>query len=106
MSDGDLDCYIDTCTQLMDEVVDAPWIEQQAAAEDATAALAYALRCRKTGKAQEAAWAARRAYDALDDYVINREGIDTNAPDGDIRVLAHPLIQAEFERQNRDFEEL
>jgi hypothetical protein len=82
------------------------WIEGQAAADRAATALCYALRCRKTGEPQEAAWAARHLYEVLDDFVINREHIDTNQPGRENRVLAHPLIQAELARQRRDLEEL
>lgn len=73
------------------------WFSEQPYAEDATAALAYALRTAKSGEAQEAAWAARRAYEALDHHVMNRLGIE-----GEEEVLSHPLIQAEFVRQDRD----
>jgi uncharacterized protein YjaG (DUF416 family) len=45
---------------------DGPWVPEQAWAEDATAALAYALRCRESGHSTESAWAARRAYEAMD----------------------------------------
>ena len=73
------------------------WLPEQPYAEDATAALVYALRTAKSGEAQEAAWAARRVYEALDHHVMNRLGIE-----GEEEVLDHPLIQAEFVRQDRD----
>lgn len=82
------------------------WVPEQAAAEDAAAALAYALRCRQNGEAQEAAWAARRVYEALDHFVIERDDVDTNVPGAEDRVLSDPLIQAELERQHRDIDEL
>jgi hypothetical protein len=37
--------------------------------------------------------------------VINRENIDTNKPDAEERVVANPLVQAEFARQRRDLDE-
>lgn len=70
-------------------------------AEDAAAALAYAFRARLTGQAQEAAWAGRRAYEALDHYVRNVLNEDDEGG-----VLSHPLIQAELARQRRDLVEL
>src|SRR5262249_15111322 len=76
------------------------------AANDAASAVVYALRCWKTGSAQDAAWAARRAYEALDTAVIERSGADMNAPGAEASVLSDPLIQAELARQMRDVEEL
>lgn len=68
--------------------------------------VAYALRARLSGDAQEVAWSARVAYEALDHFVINRENVDTNIPGEEQRVLSHPLVQAEFARQRRDLDEL
>lgn len=64
------------------------------------------LRTRLTGEAQEAAWAARVAYEAIDNYVIKKEGINTNIPNGEPRLLSRPLVQAELGRQERDLCEL
>ena len=97
---------IDLCTTLTPQEDEGPWVLEQAAAEDASAALAYALRCRQSGDSQEAAWAARRAYEAIDHFVIAQEGIDTNRPGAEERVISHPLVQAELARQRRDLEEL
>src|SRR5882724_3878028 len=71
MSDEEVERQIQACMELIPKEDDGPWVPEQAAAEDAAAALAYALRCRQNGLAKEAAWAARRAYEAVDDYVIN-----------------------------------
>jgi uncharacterized protein YjaG (DUF416 family) len=103
---ADIDAPIANCMALTPREADGPWIDSQAAAEDAGAALAYALRSWKTGDSQEAAWAARRAYEALDDFVINRLGIDVNNPGARDRVRQHPLVQAELARQQRDLAEL
>jgi len=105
MSDSELEAQIETSMALIPEE-DDEWIPEQAAADDAATALTYALRCRGSGLVQEAVWAARRAYDALDDYIINQEHIDTNIKGGEERVLNHPLMQAELSRQARDLEEL
>ncbi|HZF51180.1 MAG TPA: hypothetical protein VE093_21120 [Polyangiaceae bacterium] len=69
-------------------------------------AVIYALRAKLTGEAQEAAWAARVAYEALDNFVINKDRIDTNKPGEELRVLLHSLVQAELNRQERDVREL
>lgn len=102
----DIDERISTCMGLIPGEDDEPWISEQACAEDAASALAYALRCLRTGEPQEAAWAARRAYECLDHYVINSEKIDTNVSGAEVRVLSHPLIQTELSRQQRDLNQL
>lgn len=85
---------------------DSPWVEEQACAEDAAAALAYAFRTRHTGRSQEAVWAARRAYEALARYASNREHIDMDKPCAEEVVASHPLVQAELARQRRDLDDL
>jgi len=97
---------IDTAMRLIPQEDGLLWAPEQASAEDAAAAVAYALRCRQNHQAQEAAWAARRAYEALDHYIIGQQGIDLNVPGAEERVLSHPLVQAELLRQRRDVEEL
>lgn len=106
MSDAELEEHIETCETLIPDEDGKDWVIEQAAAEDAVSALAYALRCRRNGQPREATWAARCAYEALDDFVINQEDIDTNAPGAEHRVLSNPLVQAELGRQARDLHEL
>ncbi len=48
---------IRSCERLVPGENQEPWVPIQAYADDAIAALAYALRCRQSGKEQEAAWA-------------------------------------------------
>jgi hypothetical protein len=105
MKDSEVQSKIDACMALIPREDDGPWSTEQASAEDAGASVGYALRCRKSGRAQEAAWAARRAYEALDHYAINRGDIDTNKPGSGERVLGHPVVQAELARQRRDLDE-
>lgn len=115
MSDAEIDSEIETCMALVPREDQGPWVMEQAAAEDAASALAYALRCRKNGLAEEAAWAARRAYEAVTYFCENI------ADSGSRRVrmldysqrrseyarhLANPLVQAELARQQRDLDEL
>jgi uncharacterized protein YjaG (DUF416 family) len=78
-----------------------PWVDEQAYADDAASATAYTLRALDSGEPQEAAWAARRAYEAADHYVIHRLRIEEESD-----VLAHAIVQAELSRQRRDLEEL
>jgi hypothetical protein len=106
MLNPEVDDNIARCMELMDRNEEQPWIPELPAADSAASAVAYALRCRKNYLAQEACWAASMAYEALDEYVINQEGIDTNAPGGEARVLAHALVQSELGRQRRDLDDL
>jgi hypothetical protein len=91
---------------LMPREDDGPWVPEQAWAEDAAAALAYALRCRESGHSTESAWAARRAYEAIDHFVITKGDIDTSKPGANEEALSSPFVQAELLRQRRDLDEL
>jgi uncharacterized protein YjaG (DUF416 family) len=106
MGAEEIQAKLDVCMSLI-PLQDEGWLgEQQAYAEDAAAALAYALRTKKSGDPQEAAWAARRAYESIDHYVIHHECIGINEPGGEGRILSHPLVQAELLRQQRDLEDI
>ncbi len=106
MTSAELKSRIDDCMKLIPREDEGVWIPQQAAAEDAAAAVAYALRCRQNGRSQEAAWSARRLYEAHDHYVVTNGNIDTNVAGAEALVLKHPLIQTELMRQQRDLDEL
>lgn len=117
MSETELDAAIQACMKLIPREDDGPWVYEQRLADDSASALAYALRCRKNGQAQEAGWAAERAYEAVmyfcDDVrrqvsparkarLLNRAQ--------DLAEIRHrteePVVQSELERQQRDLEEL
>jgi uncharacterized protein YjaG (DUF416 family) len=106
MSPEELQQSIDLSMELIPQEDEIPWILDQAWAEDAAVALVYALCTRQNGKSQDAMWAARRAYDALDHFVTNQEDIDPSTAGAEERILSNPLIQAEFIRQQRDLREL
>ena len=89
------------CIELIPGDDEEPWVDGQAYADDAASAIAYTLRALDSGESQEAAWAARRAYEAADHHVVHRLGIE-----GELQILAHPIVQTEFCRQRRDLEEL
>ncbi len=89
-----------------DDEIGASLTEKATYAQESGMSLAYALSARLTGEPQEAAWAARVAYEALDNFVINREDIDTNKPGGEQKVISHPIVQTELGRQRRDLEQL
>ena len=106
MTDGTLQEHLEHVMALIPGETDAEWAADQDVAEDAVAALAYALRCRQSSLPNEAAWAARRAYEAVDSFVIRTRGIDTNEPEGESRVIADSVVQTELERQTRDLHDL
>lgn len=82
------------------------WTPLAAYAEDAVSAVAYCLRCLLSAEAQEAAWAARRVYEAVDLFVTTRDGITPSDVGAEDRVLQDPVIQAELQRQERDIADL
>jgi uncharacterized protein YjaG (DUF416 family) len=85
---------------------DDSWVDECAFAQHAAAAVAYAIRCRLTSEEQEAGWAARQVYEALDLWVTTRDDVDVNAAGVEDRITADPLIQAELARQQREIEQL
>ena len=62
------------------------------------ARLAYSFECRRNESAKEAMRAAKRAYEALDDYVITNENIDTAALGAESEIAAAFILLAEFSR--------
>lgn len=86
---------------------DAPgWTTLTAYGDDALSALAYCLRCVETGDSQDACWAARRIYEAVDCFATNRLGTSPNDSGFENRVLGDSLVQSELERQAQDIDEL
>lgn len=106
MTPEELQRNIDLSTELIPQEDEEPWIPDQAWAEDAAAAVLFALSARQNGKSQESVWAARRAYDALDHFVTTQEDIDYSDVGAEERIISNPLVQAEFLRQQRDLREL
>ena len=106
MTGQEVEAGVEGCLSLIPRESDGPWAAGQGQAEDAAAALTYAYRCRKSGDSHEAAWAARCAYNALDEYVIDQQEIDTNVAGAEAHVLSDPLIQNELARQQRDLQDL
>lgn len=101
MSTEQMSAQLKRCMELIPGEDDEPRVDAQACADDAASGAAYALRALQTGEPQEAAWAARRAYNAADYHVMHRLGIE-----GDSQLLAHPIVQAELLRQRRDLDDL
>ena len=78
------------------------WIIWHALADDALSSLAYAIRSLLSMSPQEAAWAARRAYEAADQAAIRILGVQPGLPSTEYRIKSHLLVQRELERQKRD----
>lgn len=110
---------LDHAAGLIPDENEGEWAEGQAQADDAAAAVAYAVRCRQTGEAQDAGWAGRRAYEALDHLLRYSEDIGLGPGGPTARLppnlgalaevewaLVQPLIQAELARQRRDLDDL
>lgn len=103
MSTDDLEQAVEHCMDLIPTEDDGWDDEVQASAEDAGAALAYAYRAAVTGDAQEAVWASRRAYEAMDHFAGRHE--TGSEYDEDAR-LRHPAVQSELSRQVLDIDAL
>lgn len=97
---------IDECMSIIPEDGKWPWSPSWGAAEDAIAAVVYALKAKDEEGCQSAAWAAQCIYDSLDGLVIRRESVDVNQADAEDRILEHPLVQRELAREQRDLTDL
>lgn len=102
---SDLAIYARSADALVPGEEDA-WSPEMPAAQNAAAAVAYAIRCHMSANIQDAAWAARQVYEALDSWVVIRDDLDLNVEGRERRIIGDPLIQAELARQRRDVEEL
>src|SRR5262245_55148515 len=71
MSTAQIRAELDRSMSFIPGEDDEPWVDEQPYADDAASAVAYALRALETGEPREAAWAARRAYDAADHHVTH-----------------------------------
>lgn len=70
--------------------------------DDALSSLVYAIRCLLTPQADEAAWAARCAYESIGRAALHALRVPAGTPQAEAQVLAHPWVQRELERQRRD----
>ena len=74
--------------------------------DDRVATCAYVTRHLLSGEPQEAAWAARRAYEATDQLAQQSVAFTQYSPAVEARLLGHPGVQAELECQAIDLEQL
>lgn len=75
-------------------------------ADDAVAALAFAVRTTRNGMAQDAVWAARRVYEAMNRLVVSRLHISYFDEVAERKIENHELVVEEFKRQNIVLEKL
>jgi len=80
--------------------------EETAYAEDAATSIAYAIEARLTDDPQKAAWAARRAYTAVDHFIMSQIDSMIVTREHQRFILSHPLVQAELRRQQADLKDL
>lgn len=106
MTADEVQANISTCMNLIPPDDDVSLGEESDYAENASAAVVYALTCLQKSNAEYGAWSADQAYEALGQFVTNRDNVDLNAQGSLRRILANPLIQAELVRQRRDVNEL
>ena len=106
MTEDEVRANISTCMDLIPPDDDVSLGAESDYAENASAAVVYALTCLQKGDSQQAAWSADQAYEALGHFVINRDNVNLNALGALSRIVANPLIQAELARQYRDLDEL
>jgi uncharacterized protein YjaG (DUF416 family) len=74
-------------------------------AEDAIAAVAYALQAAAGLDDKAAGWAAEQVTNCLDSFLLANE-IDISAPDSEQRVWAHQLVVTEVNRRKDDLRQL
>lgn len=92
---------LDEVMRLLPEEGDG-WVIGHALADDALSSLAYAIRCMLTAEPQEAAWAARCAYEAADQAAIQSLRVQPGLQDTEVAIKSHGFVQREFARQRSD----
>lgn len=92
---------LDEVMNLLPEESD-DWVIGHALADDALSSLAYAIRCLLTPKPLEAAWAARRAYEAADQAAIRVLAVQPGLPNTEEAIKSHGFVQRELARQRSD----
>ncbi|MDB0529433.1 YjaG family protein [Ralstonia solanacearum] len=81
------------------------WAHGELYSEEAGTAVTLTIRAALSHDVQEAVWAARCVYEALDDFVGKLERVNL-AANKEEAILAHPLIQGEFVRQQHELAQL
>ena len=71
-------------------------------AADAATAVVFSLKALLSCEPQQAVWSARRAYDAIDNFVAVSAHSELSSSFDEDQILSHPLVQSELERQELD----
>jgi uncharacterized protein YjaG (DUF416 family) len=105
VSNAQLESILERCMALIPNG-SADTEEETAYADDAAASVAYTLRARLAGDPQEAARAARRAYESVDQFILSQFNSTIVRRDREALMASHPLAQAELQRQQTDLQDL
>jgi hypothetical protein len=81
---------------------DDPWNDSADFADDALAALAYCVSVISENNPENAAYALRRTYEAVDHLAIGRLDLAAVQKQDEIRILSSHCVQLELHRQMRD----
>ena len=100
---GKLARWEDVAMGLVPDEDDDAWEIESAYAENAAAAVAYALRTRATGDLEPAIWTALQAYEATD-FAAQRllEPLTYTDPGGEDALRGHPVVQEALAGINTD----
>jgi hypothetical protein len=94
---------LDACLNLIPGEDD---LDECGCVEDAVSAVCCAYRTRLTGASQEAAWAARRAYECSDNRALAQRRANVSRIDDEDVIARDPSVQSELQQQLRDLEKL
>ncbi len=105
-AEGQLQQQLDSCMSLLPDPEHDPQGGLAYYAEDAVSSAAYAIGARLKSDTQQAIWAARRAYNALDEFIGAENPSGPFDQKEEERIRLHPLVQAELRRQQADVAQL
>lgn len=103
----DLKAEIERCKAIIpDELDEASWSPEMSYAGDMVFSMIYTLCARLGGDTQDAVWAARHSYNAIDSFVEHLISDDPFSYAPAEAVISHPLVQKELACQECDLIEL
>jgi uncharacterized protein YjaG (DUF416 family) len=98
--------YLNTCMSLLPEDGAGDLCLVSYYAEDAVSAVVYAIEARLKSDTRAAVESARVAYSSLDAYVSEVLKFRSIGKNQEAQILAHPLVQAELQRQRANLLQL
>lgn len=99
---SEVESLLEKCMDLLPHEDEGIWSVERASGEDAVAAVAYTLRSLLTEQSQEAAWSARRVFEALEYYVRRELDAKQNGSAKEQEILKNEIIQEELRNQAHD----